>query len=384
MIMAAMCMSSAVKAGVWVTEPVLGLTADYSTNPGLLFVDHAAETHGAVLIDTPTTYHADALSLAILPSFRISDSSGYSSIASDYAHLTLQGEVDSDRDSVDLTARLARDSSLYYDYIFNGSSGVRSDTTLFDLAWTRALTERLNFNLETNSTRVVYGTSGTGVTLTDYRYWSSAPSLSWRASERTTLSANGSIGVYDSAGGLTKSASSELELGATRQMNELWSFSTMAGYSRQSNTIEEFYGPYLLGTYRSTNTGTVFTTKLVRQTEFLGLTATASRSLVPTGFSFLSLQSAYELHFHYQWTPRWTIDGGARSLRSTEPQVLGTTFDQSYWTYGLSAAWLFTEKWTLTLRGSKVSANYTSPPDWVAATGFTVQLSRSFAPIKWQ
>src|SRR5579862_4308126 len=126
---AVMCTASGAKAGVWTSDPVLGLAGDYSTNPGLLYVSHTAETHGAVLIDAPTTYHGDALSLSVLPSFRISDSQGYSSLASNYAHLTAKGEFDSERGSLTVTGQLARDSSLYYNYQFNGGTGVRRDTS---------------------------------------------------------------------------------------------------------------------------------------------------------------------------------------------------------------------------------------------------------------
>src|SRR5271170_8036744 len=94
-LIAAMSMVESAKAGVWVTEPVLGVAAEYSTNPGLLYVEHTAETHGAVLLDAPTTYHGNDVSCSIQPSFRISNSSGYSSLASDYAHLTAAGEFDS-------------------------------------------------------------------------------------------------------------------------------------------------------------------------------------------------------------------------------------------------------------------------------------------------
>src|ERR1700730_5738403 len=167
---AVMGIASGAKAGVWVTDPVLGLAADFSTNPGLRAADHTTETHGAVLIDTPTTYHADSVSLSVQPSFRISDSSGYSSVASDYAHLTVRGEIDSERNSVTVTGQIARDSSLYSNSGSNGSAGVRRDTSLADVAWVRALTERLNFNLEASSSRVVYGKSGSFTTLTDYPY----------------------------------------------------------------------------------------------------------------------------------------------------------------------------------------------------------------------
>jgi hypothetical protein len=383
LLLIAMCMGSGAKAGVWVTEPVVGLAADYSTNPGLRYAAHTAETHGAVLIDTPTTYHAGAVSLSVQPSFRISNSSGYSSLASDYAHLTAKGEIDAERNSVTVTGQIARDSSLYYNYGLNGSAGVRRDTSLADVAWVRALTERLNFNLEANSSRVLYGKSVSFTTLTDYRYTSAAPSLAWNTSERTTLTLLGGAGLYTSADLRTKSVNSNLELGFTRQLTQLWALSANAGYSRETNTIEEYFGPYLLGTFRATNTGTVFMANVTRQGRLLAVTAAASRSLVPSGFSFLSLQNSYQLSFRYPRTERWTFDGHVRWLKSQEPQVFGPTVDQSYLDLGLSAAWLFTEKWTLTLRASRVTAKYTPPTVDVGASGFTVQLSRRFDPIKW-
>jgi hypothetical protein len=383
LLVAAMCMGSGAKAGVWVTEPVLGLAAEYSTNPGLLYAAHSSETHGAVLIDTPTTYHADSVSLSVQPSFRISDSSGYSSLASDYAHLTARGEIDSERNSVTVTGQIARDSSLYFNYGLNGSAGVRRDTSLTDVAWVRALTERLNFNFEVNSSRVLYGKSGGFTTLTDYRYTNAAPSLAWRTSERTTLTLAGAAGLYASADLRTKSVNSNLELGFTRQITELWAFSANAGYSRETNTIGQYFGPYLLGTFRATNTGTVFAANVTRQGRVLAVTATASRSLVPSGFSFLSLQNSYQLSFNYPRTERWTFDGHVRWLKSQEPQIVGPTADQSYLDLGLSAAWLFTEKWTLTLRASRLTAKYSPPTINVGASGFTIQLSRRFDPITW-
>jgi hypothetical protein len=383
LLVAAMCMGSGAKAGVWVAEPVLGLAADFSTNPGLLYVRHSSETHGAVLIDTPTTYHADSVSLSVLPSFRISDSSGYSSLASDYAHLTARGEIDSERNSVTATGQIARDSSLYFNYGLNGSAGVRRDTSLADVAWVRALTERLNFNLDVSSSRVLYGKSGGFTTLTDYRYTSAAPSLAWRTSERTTLTLAGGVGLYASADLRTKSVNSNLELGFTRQLTELWAVSANAGYSRETNTIGQYYGPFLLGTFRATTTGTVFAANVTRQGRLLAVTAAASRSLVPSGFSFLSLQNSYQLSFHYPRTERWTFDGHVRWLKSQEPQIVGPTADQSYLDLGLSAAWLFTEKWTLTLRASRLTAKYSPSSINVGASGFTVQLSRRFDPITW-
>jgi hypothetical protein len=382
-LVAAMFIAESARAGIWVTDPVLGLAADFSSNPGLLYVHHTAETHGALLIDAPTTYQADAVSLSVQPRFRISDSSGYSSLASDYAHLTVVGKIDSELNSFALTGQIARDSSLYYDYGFNGSTGVRRDTELGDAAWTRALTERLKFNLDVNSSRVLYGPSNGFTSLTDYRYTSAAPTLSWNTSERNTLTVIGSVGLYDSSGGATKSTNINLEAGFTRQLTELWSVTADAGYSRETNKIDEYFGPFLLRTFQSANTGSVFTANLTRQGRLLALTAAASRSLVPSGFAFLSRQDSYQVGFDYPCTERWTFDGHVRRTQSREPQLAGPTVEQSYLDLGLSAVWLFTEKWTVTLGASRVTARYTPPTVDVAASGFTLQLSRRFNRIEW-
>jgi hypothetical protein len=372
------------RAGVWVTDPVLGLAAEFSTNPGLLVAAHTVETHGAVLIDAPTSYHANSMSLTVLPSLRITDSSGYSSLASDYEHLTVAGELDGERNTLTATAQVARDSSLYYDYLFSGSTGVRRDTTRADVTWVRALTERFDFNADVSSSRVLYGQSSSFTGLTDYRYSSANPTLLWNTNERTTLTVQGGIGLYDSLDRTTRSVNSNIGLGFKRQLNELWSLSATTGYSRESNMISEYYGPFLLGVFKATDVGTVFSADVTHQGALLKVTGTASRSLVPTGFSFLARQDAYQLGFEYPRTERWTFAGHVRRLTSIEPQAFGPASNQSYIDSGLSASWLFTEKWSLTLRATWVSEKYTPPGVTVAATGFTVQLSRHFNTIKWQ
>ena len=374
----AMCIASASRAGVWGTDPVLGLSSDYSTNPGLLYIDHTAETHAALLIDLPTTYYADAVKFSVLPSFRISNSSGYSSLASDYEHLTLIGEIDTERSTLTATGQLARDSSLYYNYYFNGSTGVRRDSALADLNWVRALTERWNLSVDVDSTRAQYGRSVTFTTLTDYRYSSAAPSISWSANERTSLSLQGSIGIYNSLDGLTQSVNSSAQLGFKRQLDELWNLSASAGISRETDKFKTFFG-----TFDSTAAGTVFAANIMRQGERLALSGQASRSLVPSGYAFLSRQDTYQLSASYPTSERWTFNGHVRRLRAENPQLLAPTIDQSYLELGLSAVWLFTEHWTATFMASYVTDKVSPPPTHVDASGFSIQLARHFNHIAW-
>jgi hypothetical protein len=382
-LVAAMAIASRSHAGVWTTDPVLGLSAEFSTNPGLLTAPHPAETHGAVLIDLPTVYHADDVSLTVKPSFRLSDSAGYSSLASDYEHVTFIGKLDGERDTVAATVQAARDSSLYYDYGFNGSTGVQRDTLLADVTWTRTLTERLSANLDTTATRVDYAQpSGLNI-LTNYHYSSAAPALSWKAGERTSLTLVGNVGLYGSADGSTKSTNTSLELGFMRQLDELWSVTANGGYSRESNKISEYYGPFLLASLKSTTTGSVFTANVTRQGALMTLSAQASRSLVPSGFAFLSEQDSYQLSLDYPSTERWTFSGHTRWLTSREPQVAGPTTEQSYWDLGVSATWLFTEHWTVIMRASHVSARYAPPVVNVGASGVSIELARHFDTIVW-
>jgi hypothetical protein len=374
----AMCIASASRAGVWGTDPVLGLSSDYSTNPGLLYIDHTAETHAALLIDVPTTYYADAVKFSVLPSFRISNSSGYSSLASDYEHLTLIGEIDTERSTLTATGQLARDSSLYYNYYFNGSTGVRRDSALADLNWVRALTERWNLSVDVDSTRAQYGRSVTFTTLTDYRYSSAAPSISWSANERTSLSLQGGIGIYNSLDGLTQSVNSNAQLGFKRQLDELWNLSASAGISRETDKFKTFFG-----TFDSTAAGTVFAANIMRQGERLALSGQASRSLVPSGYAFLSRQDTYQLSASYPTSERWTFNGHVRWLKAENPQLLAPTIDQSYLELGLSAVWLFTEHWTATFMASYVTDKVAPPPTHVDASGFSIQLARHFNHIAW-
>ena len=393
---AAMFRTESVAAGVWETDPVIGAAAEYSTNPALLYVPHSSETDGAVLIDAPTTYHADDESLSIQPSLRFANRSGYSSLTSDYEHLTAAGELDTELGALTATGEIARDSSLYSTYALNGSAGVRRDTTSADAGWTHAFTERLGFSWDINSSRVIYDQPSTFATLSDYHYTSASPTLSWSADERTVLKLLAGVGFYDSTDRQTKSVNSNAQIGVVRQLTELWTLTASVGYSRETNSVSTdeyvpvYIGPFLIGFEQefvhltSTESGTVFSASLSRKGELLSMTASASRSVVPTGFAFLATQTTYAIGFDYPRTERWKFDGGVQRTTSREPEELGTIIDDSYLSYSLSAAWLVTEKWTLRLQASKVAARYSPPDVNVASTGVSLQLTRKFNPVKWQ
>jgi hypothetical protein len=392
---AAMSIARLCHAGVWGAQPVIGISGDYATNPGLLNLPNTAENHVALLLDAPTSYNGDAFKFSVLPSFRLSDTQGYSSLDSDYEHLNVTSEFDTARSALILSAGLARDSSLYHDYILDGATGVRRDSANADLNWDRHLTERLEFATDVNSSRVRYdATAGVG-TLTDYKYTSVTPSLTWDESERSKITAAASAGRYKSLDGRTQSTNANLQLGLVKKLTEVWSVSASAGYSRANNEFDfsgqvlEFTGtgfvvvsvPIAL---KSRQNGSVYSVSASRQTELLLLTADASRQLVPTGFAFLSRQDSYGLKATYTATEHWTLGADVHRITYQQPQTNGPVNDYDVNYFKASATWQWTEHWTVALNASYVVDHYGAPSLGIASTGVSVELSRQFDWKKFQ
>jgi hypothetical protein len=374
-IVATMAATSPCWAGVWSTTPMVGVDTEHSTNPAVLDTYHTAETHAALLLDSPLLYNSDGFQFSFLPHLRISDSTGYSTLASNYVHADIAGEWDTERSTLIATVSAARDSTLYRDYRFNldGSTGVRRDTTLADLNWTKSLTERVNFATEINSTRVLYGNSASIATLTDYRYTSIAPILTRALSERIKLTMSGSLGRYQSLDGTTKSDNANLQLGFIQQWNELWSLTATAGYSRASNHYD---APFVH--FESNQNGSVFKAILTRQASLVSFSAMASRALAPSGFAFLSRQDAYELKLNYPATARWLLTGDVGRFKTQDSTFLGAIDTRSFVDLSLSATWQWTEFCTVSLNASRIDLKYSANTFDVASDGLSIQVSRRF------
>jgi hypothetical protein len=400
-----MCMASSARAGVWGSDPVVGIVGDYATNPALLELPHTAEGNGALLLDAPTSYVGDGVGFYVIPDFRLSSSQGYASLASDYEHLTLKGELDTERSTLTATAGIYQDSSLYQDflsngsgYLFNGSTGVKRDTLTADLKWDRNLTERLEFDTDVNSMQVKYGQAAAGVgTLTDYRDTNIAPTLSWLSSERNKWTLSASVGRYnsfDEAFESSESRSANLQVGFVRNLNEIWSLTASAGYSRalnRENFDEEFLvltpeGPAIeIVPIRedSAQNGTVYSADLNRKGERLSFDIIASRQLMPTGYAFLSQQNLVKVAANYTYSDRWSFGAGAYYQQAKNPQLQGGIITQTPKSISLSASWRWTEFWTVTFAASRITELFQPPGLTVASTEVSIKISRQFNHIKF-
>lgn len=392
---AAMMRLSCAQAGVWGVDPLIGVVGDYSTNAQLIDEPHTAKADAALLLNAPTTYNGNAFELFVTPSFRFSNDTGYSTVTSDYERLNVKSEFDAQRSVFTVSGAVSQDSSLYYDYLTNGGTGVRRDSWMADLNWDRTLTERVDLDTDVNFSHVRYA-EGAGVsTLTDYKYTSISPVLSWNSSERGKLTVSAGVARYDSLDGATSSREANLQVGFVRQLSEIWSLTSAVGYSRaldRLNEGEEFLeftpnGPVIVFvpfTLKSAQNGTVYSLSLSRKGEQLTINATASRQLTPTGFNYLALVSAYEATAAFACSERLSLGADVRYVKSQTPQQQGTGYETTAKYVGLNASWRLTERWTATIGGSYVTERYAPPGVHVASSEVSITMSRQFDHIKIQ
>jgi hypothetical protein len=375
--------SGRLSAEPWSVEPRLGASAEFDSNPSLINFDSRSETHVAAIFNIPLRYDADRVSLMLAPSGRISDSQGYSSLASNYEHLDLSAQYSTDLESVSLQGELARDSSLYHVGELVNGVGVRRDTAFAAADWTRALSERGQFELDANWTHVSYGQPANATTLTDYRYLSGGPTFSYALTERDTLKLLSVLGDYQSSDGVSGSKSQNLQLGLVRQLTELWSFTGTAGYSHSTNSQKIIFDGFSFGNQSSSQSGAVYTAGLTRKSEQWTLNAAASRQLTPTGFAYLSRQDSVNLNAIYALTERWDFSLSTVWQRIQNPVGSGaqfgvTTDEGRYLNVAVTANWHWTPQWLISIHAIRITQQYSPPPVTATSNGVSVDIVRQF------
>jgi len=381
LLLGALLASGGCKSDPLSVEPWVGLITEYASNPYLQVTGPVSESDVAILLNSPVKYDLDAAHFALTPRIRYSDSGTYASIASNYFHLDGSAQYQTDLDSLTLTGGVGRDSSLYYNGLSSNGVGVRTDSEQLATDWQRVITPRSTFELNLGWSRVQYDQGAESSGLSNYRYFSGGPSLTYALSERDTLSATSSAGFYKTLDGVTESKSYNLQLGFSRQLTEIWTLSTSAGYSRSDNSANVYFGPFLLGTEESEQNGPVYKATLIRKGELVDLTATASRAYIPSGFAFLSRQDIAQFGMHYNYSERWSFTASGTYQREQDPASSGAFATRSYFSAAGSANWKWTPNWLLTLNLIKVNENYESLGLKAASSGVSFEISRQFLRI---
>jgi hypothetical protein len=380
MFMIGVMISGASKSDPMSITPFVGAVTEYASNPYLVANSHSV-SDVAILLNAPVAYDMDSAHFGLIPKIRYSDNGTYASLSSNSLHLDGNAQFSSDVGSLTLTAGLGRDSSFYYNGLASNGVGVRTDSTSTGASWQRLITPRLTLQLDAGWQRVNYGQSGIATGLQDYRNTSAAPSLQFAVSERDTLTLQSGAGLYKTIDGVTESKSLDLQLGIDHRLTEIWTLSTTAGYSKANNAFNLFYGPYLLEKIESRQNGPIYKAGLMRKGELFNFSAGASRAFVPSGFAFLSRQDTASIAVHYTYSERWAFEASDTYQRTQDPTATGGYSERSYFSGEASALWNWTPNWTITLRATKVNANYETLRVGVASSGISLEISRQFLRI---
>jgi len=372
------CFSGRVFANPWSTQPLIGLAAQYSSNPVLAASNAQSEANAALFVNSPINYDEDSFHFAAVPNLRYSNESGYSSVTSDYFHLDSSAQFTSELGALNLTQSLYRDSSLLYAGGLVNGVGVRRDTATSDISWQHLLTERAQLQLDVNTTRVLFQQNAVVTGLVDYRYSSASPSFSYAVNERDTLRLIGSVSRYYSLNSLTSSQSDNLQLGYDHKMSELWTLTATYGYAKSNNTYDFIYFGHFLGVIPSTENGAVYSVSSTRQDEHFALNFAASRALTPTGFAFLTRQDRLSVGASYTESERWTYGGSITWQALSNPVEGGGSTQSHYYSANFSATWHWSEQSLVTLSATKIAQTYGVPTVSAASTGVSLQISRQF------
>jgi hypothetical protein len=349
-------------AGPWSTQPVVGVAAEYASNPALFSVHGQSEAHAALFLDLPVNFDLDTVHYAVTPRVRYSDTTGYSSVTSNYLHLDASAKFANEIDAATLTGALYQDSSLLYAGEVANGIGVRRDTASVDANWQHALSERAQFQVDANAVRTRYAQSVQLGNLVDYSDVGVTPAASYAVSELSTVRILGGVSRYKSLNGSTDSGSTNLQLGWDHHFDELWTVSTTAGYSKSTNhyhLVLATIGNYLvIETIGSSQNGAVYSANLTRQSETLTATASATRALTPTGFAFLTRQDTVSGQANYNRSERLSFSASVTWANIAEPLVTGGYSTRRFYDGDISANWRWTEQWFVSLHVNKIGQRF--------------------------
>ncbi len=376
------CISGRSFADPLSAQPLIGLAAEYSSNPLLLASNGESETTAALLVNSPVNYDLDKFHFAATPAIRYSNQAGYSSLTSDYYHLDTSAKYVTDVQSATLTGSFYRDSSLLYAGQLANDIGVRRDTATVDLTGQRYLTERSQVQVDANTTRVLYDQHTALTDLVDYRYTSISPAFVYSLTEKDTLKLIGALSRYYSLNDVSSSNSKTAQVEWDRKLTEIWTMTASVGYSKSTNVYNYYFDQYLIASVPGEQDSTVYSASITRQSERLVLSATASQGLAPTGLAFLSREESVNLLANYQYSARWTLNAGLTWQNISTPLIAGGSATRQFYDLDLSAQWKWTEQWTIAMHVSRIEQRLEAAAGQAAVSptsnGVTLEISRQF------
>ena len=355
-------------------EPKLSMSAEYGSNPNLSVTEPLSEYDGAVLLDLPTTYSADRDSFSLLPRLRLGTAHSYASYNSNYWYLDAVAATNRERFQGSLSAGASSDSTLHsgLEAVQIGKPNVRRDGREASANGQYAVTEQLSAGATGNWIRALFpAESG----LESFDYTGGSLNVQYTLTPRLTLTAELGDGRLRDLSGATNSTTQNWSVGGKYQLSQIWNLSLSGGYARES---DRYYFP-LYSTTESTLVA-VYAATLGREGERSTFAMNAGRSVQPTAFGVLALETLASVTGSYRTSERWTVAASVQWSQSNsrvQPTVIEerTRVDSE-----LDVIWHWRPQWDVILRGTRTNFRYQSQAiDQMAdSNGVYLLLTRAF------
>jgi long-subunit fatty acid transport protein len=363
-------------AGVWTVEPKLSLSAEYGSNPDLLVTQPLSESDGAVLAELPTTYTAGGDSFALLPRLRLGTAHSYASYNSNYWYLDAVAAMNHERFQGSVTAGASSDSTLHsgLEALQIGKPNTRRDGREASANGQYAVTERLSVAAGVNWTRALFPVDSG---LDSFDYTAGSLNFQYALTPRLSLTAGAGDGRLHGLAGATDSTTENWTVGAKFQVSQIWNLSLSAGNAREADS---YYLP--MSSTTEARSVAVYGATLARQSERSTFTVTANRSVQPTGFGVLAVETLASAAESYQASERWTLSASvqwSQSKSRAQPAVIEqrTRVDSE-----LNVVWHWRPQWDVVMRATRTNFHYQSlgVDEMADSNGIYFLLTRLFGP----
>jgi hypothetical protein len=380
------CLSGGAFSATVSSESSLGVSSEYDSNPFLQRSGASAEAL-ALVADLPATYTSDTQTIELIPSFRLAQTYGPVALQSNYGYLDADWQWKSSRNTFSASGKLHHDST-YYDQ-FEQADLLGHDLGRLeegaDASWSRSLTERANLQWAASWDRVAFSQQATS-SVSSYTYSQASLQYVQLLSERMQLSGTLGYGHFELSNDTYLSDERFAQVALQRDLSERWTLQAQVGYayltahglgySGYQLAIapdgELYLAPIPVTLYMGRGAPD-FTLGVRERGERLQFGLSASRAIEPSGLGALITSDSAGVNASLSETKRLTLQAGFSWTRISDLLGRLSLEDQHSYTASLSQDWLWTEKWTLQMRGS-FTQNYTASR-LPAARGVTINVN---------
>ena len=348
------------RAGSLGSEPSLGLSAGFQSNPLLDPNSNASAETLALLLNLPVAFNGRRSTFTLSPRLRAGATRGEVAPLSNYQYVDANWDYKGERNELVADAEWHRDSTLYNQYersVLGGNTLRRLEET-GSLTWRHDLSERSTFQLQGAEDRVLYGAEQVQ-TLTSFNYGQGSAKYGYQLSENWQASLEGGFTRYELRDQSYRTDATYVQFGLARTLSEYWSLSMSAGASALKS--RQFIERYVIEQdpqgalhivlkrfeLHSGDHTRSYALSAKRQFEQWELNLSGSRALQPSGFGALATQDDLSLRATGHWSERLTLSGTLHGSRLSDASGRLNLGSRRYYDCDLSANWQWREHWSV-------------------------------------